>query len=267
MSELIQNSGEKLNKLYEFASRLVDGGNGRMLIDTYKPWIDRVNAEEAMQVLDLLLKNGYPIEKVKDDTGKIINVFFKSLDSKEWEMPGEGHFLHYMMLENRAVQKLIEDIRPVIKSVLSGKASISGEPLVQLRTFIATLRHYELHYIKKENILFPFIEKRFPQHGCLKLMWSFHDDFRRSIKKLENILEKDAPDLREFNVELGDLFFTILPLIFREEKIVYPVSLKLYCHGKLARNAGTIGRHRLVFRSCPALHAGKDFKTCSGRFV
>jgi len=226
MSEHLNNSGEKLNKLYEFARRLVDGENGRMLIDTYRHWIDRVNAEEAMQVLDHLLENGYPFEKVKDDTGKIINVFFKSLNSKEWSVPGEGHFLHYMMLENRAVEKIIEDIRPALKSVLSGKALMSGEPLNQLRTFIDTLRQYDLHYIKKENILFPFVEKKFAQHGCLKIMWSFHDDFRRSLKILGSILKAENPDIREFNAGLGDLFFTVLPLIFREEKIVYPVAYR-----------------------------------------
>lgn len=226
MSEHLNNQSEKLKKLYEFTSRLVNGENGRMLFDTYRQWTDRVNAEEAMQVLDLLLENGYPLEKVKDDTGKIINVFFKSLDSKEWEIPGEGHFLHYMMLENRAVEKIIEDIRPVIKSVLSGKVSMSGEPLSQLRIFIDTLRQYELHYVKKENILFPYIEKKFAQHGCLKIMWSFHDDFRRSLKILDSILKAENPDIREFNVGLGDLFFTVLPLIFREEKIVYPVAYK-----------------------------------------
>jgi len=226
MSEHLNNSGDMLRKLYEFASRLIDGENGRMLVDTYNQWIGRVNAEETMEVLDMLLAKGYPVEKVKANTGKIINVFHKSLDSREWDMPGEGHFLHYLMMENRAVEKIIDDIRPVIKAVLPGMNPISTEDLSRLRNFIDSLRQYELHYIKKENILFPYIEKSFPQHGCLQLMWSFHDDFRRSLKLLASILKAENPDTREFNAELGDLFFTILPVIFREEKIVFPVSYK-----------------------------------------
>ena len=96
----------------------------------------------------------------------------------------------------------------------------------QLRALIVRLKEYELHYIKKENILFPYIEKAFPQYRCLKLMWSFHDDFRRSLKALEMLLQPDYPDKNLLNKELGKLFFVVLPLIFREEQIVFPVALR-----------------------------------------
>jgi PAS domain S-box-containing protein len=56
-------------------------------------------------------------------------------------------------------------------------------------------------------------------------MWSFHDDFRRSIKVLSSILEGENTDMSLLSRELGKLFFVVLPIIFREEQIVYPVAL------------------------------------------
>jgi DUF438 domain-containing protein len=226
MSEIIENTNEKLNSLYEFAHRLIDGENGKMLIETYQQQISAVNAVEAMQVFDRLLREGYAVEKVKANVGKIINVFFKSLSTDTWAKPGEGHFMYYLMLENREVEKLIADVRPYIKSLLKSESTDSLESLQKLRDFISKVKEYELHYIKKENILFPYLEKTFNQHRCLQLMWSFHDDFRRSVKALEEILQSAQPDLNEINAELGKLFFVIMPIIFREEQIVFPVAIR-----------------------------------------
>ena len=52
---------------------------------------------------------------VKRNVGKIINVFYKSLNGTEWNRPEEGHFLYYLMIENREVEKIIADARPAIK--------------------------------------------------------------------------------------------------------------------------------------------------------
>jgi DUF438 domain-containing protein len=61
-------------------------------------------------------------------------------------------------------------------------------------------------------------------------MWSFHDDFRRHIKNLEANLNSEHPDMERLNKELGKLFFVVLPIIFREEQIVYPVALRAIPH-------------------------------------
>lgn len=226
MSELIESRNEKLEQLYQFSHRLIDGEDGKMLIETYRQAIEAVNATEAMQVFDRLLQSGYPVEKVKANVGKIINVFYKSLNAVAWEQPGKGHFLHYLMQENREVEKLIAEVRPYIKALLKPEKFTSEASLQKLKDFVSEVRHYELHYIKKENILFPFLEKTFNQHRCLQLMWSFHDDYRKSLRALEGILQSETPDVGAINAELGKLFFVIMPIIFREEQIVFPVALR-----------------------------------------
>ncbi len=226
MSELINNSSLRLENLCLFSERLINGENGNLLIEEYKTFIETVNAAEAMQVFDYLLVKGYALEKVKQNVGKIINVFFKSLDSIKWNKPTEGHLLYYMMLENREVEKRMNSIRPLIKKLLIEKSEDEKEIFESLLLKIRELKEYELHYIKKENILFSWLEKTFPEYRCIKLMWSFDDDFRKSIKNIEFILSSANPDKQELNKQLGKLFFVVFPLIFREEQIVFPVAMR-----------------------------------------
>jgi uncharacterized protein len=196
-----------------------------MLIEKHKQIINTVTPAETMQVLDKLLLEGLSNETVKTNVGKIINVFYKSLSSYHWDKPGEGHFLYYLMLENREVQKIMMELKSVTKSFFKGENQDIPGLTSKLRILVEKLKIYELHYIKKENILFPYIEKAFPQYRCLKLMWSFHDDFRRSLKVLDTILKSELPNNEQLNKEIGKLFFVVLPIVFREEQIVYPVAL------------------------------------------
>lgn len=195
-------------------------------MESYRPVLDTVTPVETMQVLDLLLTEGIPLETVKAGTGKLINAFYKSLTKHTWEKPGTGHFLHYLMLENREAEKITSGIKSVVKKLFGSEDPAAAALLTRLRELVVSLKDYELHYTKKENILFPLLEKVFPQYRCLQLMWSFHDDFRKSIKSLELILSQENPDRERLTRELGKLFFVILPVIFREEQIVYPVAYR-----------------------------------------
>jgi uncharacterized protein len=226
MAEIINNGQERIEALADFSRRLIRGENGRLLIEKHRQIIETVTPGETMQVLDKLLFEGLPFETVKASTGKIINVFYKSLSSYKWDRPGEGHFLYYLMLENREVQKIMTDIKSVIKIYYNGENQDFPSLIIRLRILVEKLKAYELHYIKKENILFPYIEKAFPQYRCLKIMWSFHDDLRRSMKVLDKILLAELPDKDLLNKEMGKLFFVVLPIIFREEQIVFPIALR-----------------------------------------
>lgn len=225
MSELINNKHERLEHLIRFAGRLISGENGRELVDEYQSLINTITAPETMQVFDNLLVQGIPVEVVKKNVGKLINLFFKSLNAAPLNTPGDGHFLHYLMLENREAEKIMTSIKTVIKPLLTDNSQ-DNSLLPKLRTLLHQLKDYELHYIKKENILFPYLESTFSQHRCLQLMWSFHDDFRKSLKTLELLLNSEQPDKAQMNIELGKLFFVVIPIIFREEKIVFPVALR-----------------------------------------
>ncbi len=244
MSELINNSLHRLDTLTGFARGLLRGGEGRRLFESHRTMIETVTPAEAMQVLDNLLLEGIAVETVKAGTGKIINAFYKSLNSQEWEKPGETHFLTFLMKENREAEKIMTDIKAVVKLIFDLDHPYREEPISVLRLLVSRLKLYELHYIKKENILFPYIERAFPQHRCLQLMWSFHDDFRSSIKALELMLVSNNSDNVLLTRELGKLFFVVLPIIFREEKIVFPVAYRAIAAGdwdEMMRQSTEIG--------------------------
>jgi DUF438 domain-containing protein len=65
-------------------------------------------------------------------------------------------------------------------------------------------------------------------------MWSFHDDIRRNVRKLIEILETPEIDLQEFNATCGLVFFNVNTIILREEKIIFPMLLETLMNEEFA---------------------------------
>lgn len=226
MSEFISGNEQLPHGLMEFARGITSGADARDLIREHRRVIDAVTPHQTMTVLDNLLREGFTVTETKAAVGKILNMFHMSLASYEWEKPGNGHFLHHLMLENREAEKRMETLRSLTKRFFHGKEEERTTIRQAMLDTVMTLEPYELHYIKKENILFPYIEKHFPQYGCIKVMWAFHDDFRHSIIRLREILSGPDWGSDDLNRELGRLFFTVVPVIFREEQILFPVVIR-----------------------------------------
>jgi PAS domain S-box-containing protein len=223
----MRNINKRKAELETFVLKYIQSKNGSKLIPEYEHIISTITAFETMEVFDFVLESGVPLETVKANTGKLLNLFHKSLRDSSWDKPGEGHFLHYLMLENRETEKIIAEVKTLNKELFKGETDNRPELTSRLRELMTRLRGYEVHYIKKENILFPQIEKVFPQYHCLQVMWSFHDDFRKILKMINLNLADKYPDYDLLNKQIGKLFFIVLPVIFREEQIVFPVAYKM----------------------------------------
>lgn len=223
MSELLLNPKNRYRQLYLFSKNLIETGNAKAEYKQSQPLIDTLSAGETMQIIDQLILDDIPFEKIKANIGKLLNVFYKSLKSRQNFEPPLDSFFYFLMLENREVETIMSELKQNIKTLKQAEKP----DYTTLKSQLLKLKDYELHYIKKENILFPYIEKTFSQYRCLQLMWSFHDDYRRLLKTLLAELDRPRPGKQEIFKLLGDLFFVVLPIIFREEYIVYPVAAEV----------------------------------------
>ncbi|NOX47719.1 MAG: DUF438 domain-containing protein [Chlorobi bacterium] len=226
MSELIDNRKLKIEQLTAYALGVLDGENGAELYRQYKTVLETAEPRDVITVVDALVKTNEEMDEIKRAVNKILNIFYEALKSKGKFEPRENGFLYFLMKENREMEKRMDRLRARVKAIFKEKDPKNA--LLKLKDEIKgdllDLQEYEKHYAKKENIFFPYFEKYFEDFRCLKVMWSMHDDARRIIKSLLGNLDQDEPLISQFNMEIGKLYFSILPLIFREEYILYPMA-------------------------------------------
>ncbi len=224
MSEFINNSDHRAKDLLAFSMGIMHGENGKMLIEKYKEAIENITPHDMLTLEDKQMQMGVTPKAIKKDVEKVINVFFKSLEKYPWNRPEEETFLYHLMLENQAYTFKLNQIKKVIKSYKGRESADFKQMQQELLPRFSEFLEFEHHYVKKENILFPYLEKRWKNYRPLTVMWSLHDDIRKKLKITIAMLEDSKTQWQEFNKEMGEYFFLVFGMIQKEDLIIYPVA-------------------------------------------
>ena len=226
MSEFINNSKQRVEQLLEFSMGMIKGEKGKELIDKYQQAIENVTPHDMIAMEDLQIKNGIKPAEIKEDIEKIMNVLNPYLEKYEWKKPEEGHPLYYLMQENRELEKLLQKFKDNIKRIEFDAEAVKEEEIKKLRSLTLQLQEFDKHYVRKENILFPYLEKKWENYRPLKVMWSLHDDIRKNLKKLLKLLSNRENFNLEIRKLLGEILMLMYRMIFKEEHVVYPVAME-----------------------------------------
>lgn len=224
MSKNIDNSEKRLQDLLAFSMGMMSGESGKELIEKYQDAIDNITPHDMLSLEDKQVQMGMTPDIIKKDVEKIINVFSKSLDRYEWEKPKEGTFLYYLMLENEAFKFKLNQVKKILRSYRGRESSHFQELKAELLPRFIEFKSFDYHYIKKENILFPYLEKVWSNYRPLQVMWSLHDDIRRTLKEVIGLLEDPSTEWSDFNPILGKYYSLVFRMIQKEDIIIFPVA-------------------------------------------
>jgi len=217
---------KRIVDLLLFSKGIMIGKNGKELIEQYRNAIDNVTPFDIIELENRQINNRISTSDIKKSIGKILNALYSSLSSYEWEKPVEGTFLYYLMLENRALEKKLNTIKRILKSYHTNESFTYPQLRQKLIPLFLEILEFDNHYIKKENILFPYLEKNWQNYNLIKVMWSLHDDIRNSLKEIILILENPAGIWDQLNIKIGRFFFLTFGMIIKEDRIIYPAAIE-----------------------------------------
>lgn len=212
---------KRIEDLKNYVQGVLNKEEGRNLYYSFKESLDQVTPQDAFEVFYAKLQEGYEPSEIIEILDRVVNVFHKSLSEYEWKKPKENSFLDILMKENRALEKKLDRIRPIL---LDRKIREKKDILLKE---LRELQEFDAHYLKKENILFPYLEKKDKYFEGLTIMWSLHDEARENIAKMIEILEEDKFDDNDFNIQIGKLFFSLLGIVHKEEHILFPAAMEV----------------------------------------
>ena len=122
------------------------------------------------------------------------------------------HPAHTLKKENRALEAVCDEIRGMLMQLPYAVAPLQ-EALVRLGAI-------DRHYAKKENLLFPYME-RYGITAPPKVMWGVDDEIRTQRKEAMTLAEQgNHAQLQE---AVDALVHSINEMIFKEENIMLPM--------------------------------------------
>jgi DUF438 domain-containing protein len=203
--------------------------------------VEDVSASEIAEIEQSLIAEGLPESEVKRLCDVHVEVFKHALDDQDVPRPPAGHPVHTYMVENRASENIMTNIEDVLKEMGTnpGKEKII-EYHDSLSTLIEKIGEIEKRYLRKENQLFPKLES-YNVSGPTQVMWAIHDDIRAEIKNARKQIAEDDPrvvaTLRSINATISDM-------IYKEEHILFPLSLETLTNSdwvEMMKGDGEIG--------------------------
>jgi len=213
-------ASQKQDQLKEIIRELHGGASIDDVKKRFNRLIRNVSPEEIASMEQSLIEEGLPVEEVQRLCDVHVEVFESSLKKQKSSRFIPGHPVHTYGLENILAKDKLKNLRRLIRKY---KRKNPDDVRDHLKAELENLKQYELHFQRKENQLFPVLE-RYNFTGPSKVMWGKHDEIRASWRELEASLGKDSSKklLRHYK----DLRSRIRNMILMEEKILFPTAMK-----------------------------------------
>jgi len=236
MSEVHTGSAEyRQQQLKEIVKDLHEGSDIKAVRKRFAQLIRNVSPEEIAQMEQALIAEGVPVEQVQKVCDVHVQVFEQALERRKKTKVLSGHPVHTYLQENIALRKILRRIRPLLKQVPRGARTEEFEKELE------DLKDIEIHYRRKENQLFPYLEQ-VEFTGPSKVMWGKHDEIRAQLREFENVFKQE--DWSRFAAVGRGLLRAARRMIFMEEKILFPAALKKLSErqwAEIRRGEGQIG--------------------------
>lgn len=178
MSEFLSDTHS--THLSQILRAMCAGDNPEQLIEQFENHCVSISQEEVAEVFDSLSDEGIAFHQNEDVIAFYHEVIQPKLSAGAINSFPPGHPVRVYLEENQLLRILFAKIRRI-------------DPRQDRETFetlFDKISKVELHYRRKENQLFPMLEK----HGWdspSKNMWAFNDENRKLLKEIRQALEGD----------------------------------------------------------------------------
>lgn len=230
MSELINNAQKRKEMLKYMILQLHKGEAPEAVKKQLIRVMGQVPYSDVVLVEQELISEGLPVEEVLKLCDIHTAVLQGSIDRSGEKPVPPGHPVDVFRKENEALTWEIATVESIFRKIesLTDPEDVS-DMMMDVRQHFNNLMDVEKHYLRKENLLFPFMEK----HGITgppKVMWGKHDETRQLLKTalegLQSATSITAEEAKSFIVlVLKPAIEAVEGMILKEEEILFPMVL------------------------------------------
>jgi len=220
---------EKKKALREMLERLNAGEEAWELKEEFRGFLEGVTAKELSLLEQELISEGMSREMLHRLCDIHIALFREQMGTTAIEVP-EGHPIGILMSEHEVLLEVAERLKKLIFGIRdAGGLDKAREQVKELGSVAKHLKESESHYLREENVLFPYLEK----HGITEppaIMWMEHDKIREIKKNAVELIEKaEELDFDRFTHDLGNFSIALAEMLsshfFKENNILFKAAL------------------------------------------
>jgi DUF438 domain-containing protein len=235
----------RLEELAAIVGELHAGKTPDEVKPRFEELIADVEATEIAAMEQKLIEGGVPADDVKRLCDVHVQVFADALEGHEPVSVPAGHPIDTFQRENQALLQVTASLRKVAEAIGEPPAPDAwGRLKAALAGTVDRVAEVNLHYLRKENQLFPYLEGHGVE-GPSKVMWAIHDDIRALIKQARETIAADDAALSVSTclalAKMAD------DMVGKEEKVLHPMAVDTLSDDEWAEIRGGEGEIGYAF--------------------
>ncbi len=242
MSEGLSKDVKKA-RLKDIILKLHEGLSVTEAKERFEREVGSITSSEIAELEQSLIDEGLSADEIKKFCNVHALLFESTLEKAATGETSQVHPVYLFKLENREIENLVDALKKIV-----GKKDKSPFPAfkAQVEEVLLKLSGLETHYERKEQLLFPFLEKK-GFAGPSKVMWGKDNEIRDLLKAaLAELPSIQSPhEFRAYLKKTLEPFIDeALGMIFKEENILFPTSLEKLDAGdwvEILRESDSIG--------------------------
>ncbi len=229
MNDMSRNSPSRKELLKHMILQLHHGEAPTEVRKRLVELLKSIPYNDVVQVEQELINEGLPEEEVLKFCDVHTQVLEGHIDQSEARPVPAGHPVDTFKQENNELLKVVRTLNKFYDKINAPDELELETYLIQLKAFFNNLMDVDKHYLRKENLLFPYLEK-YNITGPPKVMWGKHDETRELLKVAREGLEARGKINPE---EIGTLIELVLKpasgavsdMVMKEEEILFPMCM------------------------------------------
>ncbi|MDT8298073.1 MAG: hypothetical protein RQ801_07225, partial [Spirochaetaceae bacterium] len=207
-------------RLFQYLEGLHQGKVTRDWYNKFESDLEEATPFAVNSAIDRLMRYEDDYDQLELSVARFIRAASKGLDRFAAVSVPDGHFLDVLIRENRELENLRIELTQQFKTFSTENAP----PSADFSSSLQKLQGISSHYRKLQYGLFPALEEFQSHSHCVKLMWKIQDDVTAMLRGL--VSDTDGfKDRKALNRVFGSMYLKTGTLIYREEKILFPVTL------------------------------------------
>jgi uncharacterized protein len=229
MSELINNSEKRKELLKHMILQLHAGEAPDLVRQRLIEILKSIPYDEVVEVEQELISEGLPVEEVLKLCDIHSMVLDGHIDQSGAKPIPAGHPVDTFKKENKALGEIVFELNELFEDARTLKDEELTNWLIAVHGKFNSLMDVDKHYLRKEYLVFPFLEKA-GITGPPKVMWGKHDEIRTLIKaSIDAVHTHEGINLSELKT-LIDLVLRpavngVDDMIGKEEEILLPMCM------------------------------------------
>ncbi len=210
---------ERKDMIKKYIERVSRGEELEIVRADFRRDFAGVPADEIADAEKLLMEEGMQLSEVQQLCDVHAALFEGAVQTGGADEPA-GHPLYIFSKENEGLARLLDSRLAPAYAAWQQDAQAGQQALAES---LRALRKIDLHYSRKENLFFPYLEKA-GVTAPPKVMWGVDDEIRELIKQTMAAVE--AGDIAQAGAMYPRMLEQVRNMITKEEEILKPLLRK-----------------------------------------